>query len=453
MRPNQIVGWRCNVFALIAAMMLSSFSAAAAANLSGDWAGDWVGQITGPFDSEYTAQYSHVAVTADGAKINGTWGSYLLSGTITGGKADIALAGPTGAPAGTLHGTMTGDVFSGTGSLMSQTPGARAPEALSNITWKLSRPVALPAAPRSYNYDPKVFYGTYAAAEPPVLHIFPGDTVTTRTIDTTGRDLHAVRHGTGGDVNTGPFYVEGALPGDTLVVHLLKVQVAKPDARQGSRFNQYAVTQAYQLAAKYDPAFNGQWQQDSASMTATLPATPGLPHLTIPLKPMLGCISVAPPGEEQYIGTDLGPYGGNLDYNENVQGATLYFPVFHPGALLGMGDAHGAMGDGEVVGTGLETSADVTFTVDVIRGYATSQVRSENKDYLMSFGVGRSVPDSIQFATTQLAQWIKHDYKLNDSEVALLLGDTIKYDITELVDPQFDVVAKVPKSVLATLNK
>ena len=118
-----------------------------------------------------------------------------------------------------------------------------------------------------------------------------------------------------------------------------------------------------------------------------------------------------------------------------------------------MGDAHGAMGDGEVVGTGLETSTDVTFTVDVVRGYATPQVRSEDKDYLMSFGVARSVPDSIQLATTQLAQWIKHDYNLNDSEVALLLGDTVKYDITELVDPQFDVVAKVPKSVLATLNK
>ena len=118
-----------------------------------------------------------------------------------------------------------------------------------------------------------------------------------------------------------------------------------------------------------------------------------------------------------------------------------------------MGDAHGAMGDGEVVGTGLETSVDVTFTVDVIKGYATPQVRAENKDYIISFGVSGSVPDSIQLATTQLAEWIKHDYKLNDSEVALFLGDVLQYDITELVDPHFDVVAKVPKSALATLNK
>ncbi|MFZ2021744.1 MAG: acetamidase/formamidase family protein, partial [Terracidiphilus sp.] len=254
------------------------------------------------------------------------------------------------------------------------------------------------------------------------------------------------------DVNTGPFYVEGALPGDTLVVHIVKLRVNKPIGRQGSRFNQHAVTQAYALAAKYDPAFNGNWQQDPDKNIATLPPSPGLPHLTIPMKTMLGCISVAPPGEEQETGTDLGVYGGNMDYNDNVQGTTLYFPVFHPGALLGMGDVHGAMGDGEVVGTGLETSADVTFTVSVIRGYATPQVRAETKDYLISFGVSGSVPDSIQLATTQLAEWIKHDYHLNDSEVALFLGDNLKYDITELVDPHFNVVAKVPKSALATLN-
>jgi acetamidase/formamidase len=243
------------------------------------------------------------------------------------------------------------------------------------------------------------------------------------------------------------------LPGDTLVVHLLKLRTNKPIGRQGSRFNQYAVTQAYSLAAQYDPNFDGSWNQDPDQGIATLPPSPGLPHLTIPLKPMLGCISVAPPGEEQWGGTDLGVFGGNMDYNGNAEGTTLYFPVFHPGALLGMGDAHGAMGDGEVVGTGLETSVDVTFSVDLIKGYTTPQVRAEDKDYLISFGVSGSVPESIQLATTQLAEWVKHDYKLNDSEVALLFGDVLKFDITELVDPHFNVVAKVPKSVLATLNK
>jgi acetamidase/formamidase len=170
------------------------------------------------------------------------------------------------------------------------------------------------------------------------------------------------------------------------------------------------------------------------------------------MKTMLGCISVAPAGELQYRGTDLGPYGGNLDYNDNVAGTTVYLPVFHPGALLGMGDVHAAMGDGEVVGTGLETSADVTFTVDVIRNDATPQPRAETADYLISFGVSGSVPESIQLATSQLAGWIKKKYKLSDSEVAILFAATLKYEITELVDSSFDVVAKVPKSILATMK-
>jgi acetamidase/formamidase len=274
--------------------------------------------------------------------------------------------------------------------------------------------------------------------------------VKTRTIDTAGRDAKVPRRG--GDANTGPFYVEGALPGDTLVVKILKLRTNKATARQGSRFSQHAITTAYAVSAKYDPAFNGEWMLDPDKGTATLHASEGLPHLTVPIKTMLGCISVAPPGEEQYRATDLGAFGGNLDYNDNVQGTILYFPVFHPGALLGFGDVHAAMGDGEVVGTGLETSADVSFTVDVIKGYATPQVRAETKDYLISFGVSGSVPESIQLATAQLADWIKKDYKLNDSEIALVFGDVLKYDIAELVDPHFDVVAKIPKNALATLK-
>jgi acetamidase/formamidase len=106
------------------------------------------------------------------------------------------------------------------------------------------------------------------------------------------------------------------------------------------------------------------------------------------------------------------------------------------------------MGDGELTGSALETSVDVEFTVDVIPGAATAGPRLENAEYLMAMGVAGSVPDSIQVATTQLVEWLKRDYKLSDSEVAVMLGAVVKYDITEMVDPQFNVVAKVPKSSL-----
>ena len=110
------------------------------------------------------------------------------------------------------------------------------------------------------------------------------------------------------------------------------------------------------------------------------------------------------------------------------------------------------MGDGELTGSALETSLDVEFTVDLVKGYSTGNPRIENNDYLMSVGVAGSVPDAIQIATSQLATWLKTDYKLNDNEVAVVLGTILKYDIAELVDPHFSVVAKVPKTALAGLK-
>ena len=167
---------------------------------------------------------------------------------------------------------------------------------------------------------------------------------------------------------------------------------------------------------------------------------------------MLGCVSVAPPGMDQLRGTDLGVFGGNLDYNDNVEGTTLYFPVFHAGALFGIGDAHAAQGDGELTGSALETSADVEFTVDVIKGDIYQQVRAETKDFLIAFGVSGSVHESIQASTALLVDWLKRDYKMTDSEVALFVGAVMQYDIAELVDPHINVVAKVPKTALAHLK-
>ena len=285
--------------------------------------GDWVGQLTGPFDSQYTAQYNHVDLKADGAKLSGTWGTYTLAGTLAGTKVNISLDRREWQAGRHPHRHCGREMpFLGKVSVVPARRGGGGRPAVQRSLRTMSPgslPALLrrPATPKTYDFEPNVAYGTYSAAEPPNLHIFPGDTVNTRTMDA-ARDANIIRHGTGGDANIGPFYVEGALPGDTLVVHFTKIRTNKLIGRQGSRFNQYAVTQAYSLAAQYDPAFNGSWEQYPDQGIAKLPPSPGLPHLVIPLKPMLGCISVAPPGEEQYGGTDLGVFGGNLDYNDNV---------------------------------------------------------------------------------------------------------------------------------------
>jgi amidase len=130
----------------------------------------------------------------------------------------------------------------------------------------------------------------------------------------------------------------------------------------------------------------------------------------------------------------------------------VYLPVFNAGALLFFGDMHAAMGDGELTGSALETSANLEFTVDLIKGYSTGNPRLENPDYIMSVGVAGSIQDALQIATTQLAEWLRHDYKLNDNEVAVVLGTALKYDVAELVDPHFSMVAKLPRSALARLK-
>jgi amidase len=418
-----------------------------------DIQGDWIAEVSA---KGAEPQYARVKLHIEGTSLTGTWNQLAVTGTASRDHLNLSLfnSGPNGqrngTPAGTLVVTENSTGFSGEGRMSVGGRGAGGSE--NPVAIKLTRPaVHPPGGPRTLDYEPRVFYGYYSAANPPALRIFPGDTVRTRTFDASGRDND--RRTPGGNLETGPFYIESALPGDTLVVKLNRVTVNRDSARQGSRINGRTVTPAFVAAAQYDTGFDGEWKLDRDKGIAALARpTPRMKNFTVPILPMLGCIATAPPGDQAYRGTDLGPFGGNMDYNQMGEGVTLYLPVFHPGALLTMGDAHAAMGDGELTGSALETSVDVAFTVDLIPGFASAGPRLENADYLMAMGVAGSVADSIQVATTQLAEWLKREYKLNDSEVAVLLGAVLKYDITEMVDPQFNVVAKVPKTALKALQ-
>jgi len=429
-----------------------------AARLSGatDISGKWIATIS----TQREPEYARVVLTQTDQKLSGTWSDLKVTGTIDGAKVQLVLTDDAGASAGNLTADIAGDAISGTGTMSALRGGRGAmmggmgggvagrvagPQ---QISFTLAREPVPPSAPRDLKFEPTDYFGYYSAANKPVLHIYPGDVVHTSTADAGGVDAKGIHH-RGGDSNVGPFYIEGALPGDTLVVHLLKIRTNRSTARQGSRLNAHAVTAAYLVGAKYDGSVDGEWTllPDKGIAVPTHPSE-HMKNYSVPMKPMLGCISVAPPGDQQYRGGELGPFGGNMDYNDNAEGTTLYFPVFHLGALLGMGDGHAAMGDGEVVGSGLETSMDVDFSVEVIPGDASSQVRAQTNDYLIAFGVSGSVPESIQISTSELAKWVKKDYKLSDSEVAILFASTLKYDVAELVDARYNVVAKVPKSVL-----
>lgn len=424
-----------------------------AAPLSGEWIAEITSQISEP-------QYARVILKSEGSTLTGTWGDAKLEGSVTAGAITLKLTGTSGAPMGSLTGKASGSDLTGQGSItIARRFGGGGGGSSRNaepqkVTWKLYKAPQPPASPKTWDFEPKVFYPYYSAANPPALHVFPRDTVRTWTVDAGGISPKMERLSRGSDSVTGPFYVEGALPGDTLVVKLNKVRINRESARQGSRINAHAVTAAYYASADYASDFNSEWLLDKEKLVAHMAhPTDHLKNLTVPIRPMLGCLAVAPQGEEVYRGTDLGNFGGNMDYNGNGEGTTLYFPVFHPGGIFMLGDAHAAMGDGELTGSALETSMDVEFTVDVIKGFATVAPRAEDSQYLISFGIAGSVPEALQSATTQLVGWLKQDYHLNDNEVAVLLGAVLKYEVTELVDPKFNVVAKVPKSALVLLSK
>jgi acetamidase/formamidase len=186
-------------------------------------------------------------------------------------------------------------------------------------------------------------------------------------------------------------------------------------------------------------------------------ATPEKPaeHLKqymVPLRPMLGCVAVAPGPAQAAPGSgDSGRYGGNMDFNEIVEGATVYLPVSVPGALLYVGDGHAAQGDGELNGNALETSMDVEFTVDVIPGKRVPGPRVESATHIMAVGLEGSLDDAFRSATANMAQWLTDEYKLTPSEVAQVLGTAAEYKVSEAADRNAGMVLKINKERLKAL--
>jgi amidase len=317
--------------------------------------------------------------------------------------------------------------------------------------WHARRaPTDRPSAPRTLDFEPVEFHRVFSSSIAPVLRIWPGDTVRTKTVDAAGVDERAKARVLGGNPQTGPFYVEGAMPGDILVVRIKKLSLNRPTAISDDGLVERALTAGYASEHK-DNNFNDVvWKLDPEKGVATLAKpTPRLKHLAVPVRPMLGCVGVAPSyGGAPMPTGDSGRLGGNMDFNEIREGATLYLPVAQPGALLYVGDGHALQGDAELNGNALETSLDVEFAVDVQREKRLDAPRVENDDFLMAMGLGGSLDEAFREATSALASWLEADYKLTGPETAILLGATIQYQISEVADRNVGIVAKIRKQYL-----
>jgi amidase len=293
------------------------------------------------------------------------------------------------------------------------------------------------------------YYNTYSAAHPPALRVRPGDRVSTKTVDAAGVDWDGNTVAAGGNPETGPFYIEGAEPDDTLVVTFDRIEPNRATAYSGSLLAPYAVD-PQSIAARVDREPKRlNWTIDKAKGMARLSSPDLKPSvLDLPLKPMLGCVAVAPARKESILATVPGPWGGNMDYAGLNAGVKLMLPVNEPGALLFVGDGHARQGEGEVAGTGLETSMDVDFTIDVIKKKPIGWPRLENDAHIMVLGSARPLLEAFQHATTELHRWLVADYGFSERGAATFMGQATEYEVANVVDPSFTVVAKIRKSLL-----
>src|SRR5262245_49872259 len=407
-----------------------------AADVSGDW--EFIAKILNDLS------YARVTLRVEGDKLTGNLDDVKLEGTIKGDELRLTATRPNGERFGEFKGRAKGDELSGTGSWPGQTR---------DVNWYAKRAKKPTDKPQVHDFEPQEFHRLFSDLIPPVLHIFPGDTVRTSTVDAAGFDSKGVRRSLGGNPQTGPFYIEGAFPGDTLVIKLSKVRLSKDSAISSGTISNNALNPGYVAETRYQEKFDSDWILDRENGVARLKnPSEHLKNYSVKLQPMLGCIAVAPPAHQSFRTGYPGTFGGNMDYNQMREGTTVYLPVYAPGALLFVGDGHAAQGDGELTGNALETSMDVEFTVDVIRGQATGGPRAENDEYLMSSGIGNSLTDALQLATTQLVNWLQNEYKLSPNEAAVVLGTAMRYDIAEVVDPLARVVAKIRKDAVAQLK-
>jgi len=304
--------------------------------------------------------------------------------------------------------------------------------------------------------DPATLVYTFGGAEP-VLQLRPGDVVSTWT-----RDCFAGRVGSTSDLvsevcdprylnpQTGPFFVEGAEPGDTLAVHFLRIEPR--EARGFSStvpfFGALTATPTTAMLHQALPERTWVYELDRVERLVRYAALDSAFTVDLPLDPMHGTVGVAPPLGEVRSSLTPGSWGGNMDTPEMRAGTTCYLGVNVPGALLSLGDGHARQGEGETCGVAVECAMDTVFSVEVVTGRPTPWPRLEDDTYLMTTGSARPLEDAFRIAHTELVRWTAELLDLSDTDAYQLVSQTALTPVANVVDTNYTVVAKLPKYLL-----
>ncbi len=324
-------------------------------------------------------------------------------------------------------------------------------------TGTAARPIlAVPADAPVLNWIPKheeLVY-TFGGATPR-QRIKAGTRIVTWTEDcfdgavATAADLPSKKMTAGHDnPQTGPFYVEGAEPGDTVAIHILKLEPARSYAVSsfGPGFGALVGNNETAMLGPDFPETTWRYDVDAKRNVARTTSRDGKHSWEVPLVPFFGCIGVAPASGEVRTSIVPGNFGGNMDCPDVRAGNTVYLGVNVPGALVSFGDGHYAMGEGEIMGAAIEGALNVEVYVELIKKHATPIPRIENADEIMFVGSGRPLEDAARVAFKAMIGWVREKSGMSEMDAYQFVSQNAKAPIIQLVDPEYTVLVKIEKS-------
>jgi acetamidase/formamidase len=246
---------------------------------------------------------------------------------------------------------------------------------------------------------------------------------------------------------TGPFFVEGAEPGDTLAIRILKLEPARSYAVSSSfpGFGALNGTDRTAMLGANLPEVVWRYEVDRARRVARTRSRDGRHSWEVPLAPFLGCLGVAPAVGEVRSTIVPDSFGGNMDLPEVRPGATIYLGVNVPGALISFGDGHYAQGEGEIIGTAIEGALNVDLVVDLIKKRRTAWPRIETREWMMSLGAARPLEDAARIAYKDMVLWVRERTGLSEMDAYQFVSQNARAPIIEMVDPEYTVLVKIEK--------
>jgi acetamidase/formamidase len=312
----------------------------------------------------------------------------------------------------------------------------------------------------SYRPEPSEFAWTFGGV-PPVRAVKPGEILELWTEDAfggkvRGPDDHISRVIEFPFVNpqTGPFFVEGAEPGDTLAIHFISIEPSRDWAASCTVPLFGALTATTRTTMLHAPLPERVWiyDVDRDARTVTYRATEGDHVAVLPLDPMHGTVGVAPAAFEARSSLVPDAHGGNMDTPEMRAGVTCYLGVNVEGALFSIGDGHCRQGEGETCGVAVEAAMDTVIAIDIVKGRTTPWPRLESDTHIMSTGSARPLEDAFRIAHADLVSWMGEEFGLEALDAYQLLTQVSESPVANVVDPNYTFLTKVSKAFLPRVD-